>query len=132
MKTVIVGAGAIGCAVGGQMVRAGKDVTFLARGETCRVLESEGLLLERDGKKERLYPLSVADSAGGENSGKIPEYSLLAKRLVKMFCFNAIHGTHILSRRCPALSTRVRKSLSNPRLSRIMTTVQASRSGVLR
>lgn len=45
MKIAVIGVGAIGGWFGGRLVQAGHDVTFVARGETLRVLQTEGLRL---------------------------------------------------------------------------------------
>ena len=45
MRFVVVGAGAIGGAVGGRLFQQGYDVTLVARGEHGRALQS-GLTLE--------------------------------------------------------------------------------------
>ncbi len=46
MRFVVVGAGAIGGAVGGRLFERGFDVTLVARGEHGRALRSGGLVLE--------------------------------------------------------------------------------------
>ena len=46
MRFVVVGAGAIGAAVGGRLFQAGYDVTLVARGDHGRALASGGLVLE--------------------------------------------------------------------------------------
>ncbi|QGU04239.1 2-dehydropantoate 2-reductase [Corynebacterium comes] len=45
MKIAVIGVGAVGGWFGGNLVRAGHDVVFVARGGTLRVLRSEGLRL---------------------------------------------------------------------------------------
>lgn len=50
MRTLIVGAGATGGYYGGRMVQAGRDVTFLVRGERMRQIQQNGLqLVSRNG-----------------------------------------------------------------------------------
>jgi 2-dehydropantoate 2-reductase len=50
MRYVIIGAGAIGGAIGGRLVQAGKEVVFVARGAHLDALRSEGLtLVDTDG-----------------------------------------------------------------------------------
>ena len=46
MRFAIIGAGAVGGYFGARLVQAGEDVVFLARGETLRALQSEGLRLD--------------------------------------------------------------------------------------
>ena len=48
MRIAVIGAGAVGGWFGGNLVRAGHDVVFLARGETLKVLRREGLRLNED------------------------------------------------------------------------------------
>lgn len=59
MKLAIYGAGAMGCLIGGLCVRAGVDVTFVARGKQCDALRHSGLTLingnERWNGKVKLY-----------------------------------------------------------------------------
>ncbi|MGP6172754.1 2-dehydropantoate 2-reductase [Corynebacterium sp. A21] len=45
MRIGIIGAGAVGGYFGGRLALAGKDITFLARGETLEVLREKGLTL---------------------------------------------------------------------------------------
>ena len=45
MKTAVIGAGGLGGFFGAHLVRAGVDVTFVARGETVRVLQDRGLTI---------------------------------------------------------------------------------------
>jgi 2-dehydropantoate 2-reductase len=52
MRYVILGAGAIGGAIGGRLVIAGRDVTFIARGQHLEVLREQGLeLRDPDGSE---------------------------------------------------------------------------------
>jgi 2-dehydropantoate 2-reductase len=46
MKSVIVGAGAIGAYVGAAMARAGQDVTLFARGPHLRAMEANGVVVQ--------------------------------------------------------------------------------------
>jgi 2-dehydropantoate 2-reductase len=43
MRVLVVGAGALGGYFGGCLVKAGRDVTFLARGQRAAQLAAEGL-----------------------------------------------------------------------------------------
>ena len=45
-KVVIVGAGGIGLYFGGRLAQNGINTFFIARGETKRLLEHEGLILD--------------------------------------------------------------------------------------
>ncbi len=57
-KLLIYGTGAVGGYYGGALVKAGYDVTFVARGKTYAVLRENGLTLITDGKKE-IIPINV-------------------------------------------------------------------------
>lgn len=57
-KLLIFGTGAIGGYYGGMLVRAGFDVTFIARGKNYEVLKNKGLTLIRD-KEKGVIPVNV-------------------------------------------------------------------------
>lgn len=69
MKSVIVGAGAIGAYVGARMARAGQDVTLVARGPHLRALQERGVRVlgaegdfeTRPAVAERLDAIGPAD-----------------------------------------------------------------------
>jgi 2-dehydropantoate 2-reductase len=63
MRFVVVGAGAIGGAVGGRLFQRGFDVTLVARGDHGRALAS-GLVLESPGETVSLSVPVVAEPAG--------------------------------------------------------------------
>ncbi|RFU36982.1 ketopantoate reductase family protein [Actinomadura logoneensis] len=54
MRYVVIGAGAIGCSIGGRLHQAGHDVVLVARGEHGRVLREDGLTLVTPGERLRL------------------------------------------------------------------------------
>jgi 2-dehydropantoate 2-reductase len=62
MRFVVLGAGAIGGAVGGRLFQGGHDVTLVARGEHGRALQS-GLVLEAPGETVSLPIPAVLDPA---------------------------------------------------------------------
>ncbi len=62
MRFVVLGAGAIGAAVGGRLHQAGHDVTLVARGEHGRALAS-GLTLEAPDESVRLQVPTVSSPA---------------------------------------------------------------------
>jgi 2-dehydropantoate 2-reductase len=62
MRFVVMGAGAIGGAVGGRLFQKGFDVTLIARGEHLSALES-GLVLESPGETVTLPVPAVGDPA---------------------------------------------------------------------
>jgi 2-dehydropantoate 2-reductase len=64
MKVVVVGTGAVGGILGASLLRAGWDVTFIARGLNLQVLRSQGLVVEWPGETwafDRLRVLNEAD-----------------------------------------------------------------------
>ena len=61
MRFVVVGAGAIGGAVGGRLFQKGYDVTLVARGEHGRALETRGLVLEAPDETVTLPVPAVMD-----------------------------------------------------------------------
>ncbi|MGH7859074.1 MAG: ketopantoate reductase family protein, partial [Candidatus Binatia bacterium] len=66
MRTLIVGAGAVGGYFGMKLARAGSPVTFLARGETLRQLRETGLRVESDGEGSFLLsPVDAVESPAG-------------------------------------------------------------------
>ncbi|MBO5995415.1 MAG: NAD-binding protein, partial [Firmicutes bacterium] len=46
-KYVIVGTGGTGGAIGGYLAKAGKDVTFIARGDNLKAMKEKGLRIIR-------------------------------------------------------------------------------------
>jgi 2-dehydropantoate 2-reductase len=61
-KVCIVGAGAIGGWLGAGLARAGCSVSFLARGETLKVLQTQGLTLQ-SGTTEEVHAVRASDNA---------------------------------------------------------------------
>ena len=68
MRFVVVGAGAIGGAVGGRLFEQGYDVTLVARGDHGRALRS-GLVLEAPDGTATL-PVPVVDGSGAGAVGQ--------------------------------------------------------------
>jgi len=56
MKIAIIGAGAIGGFVGGQLAHAGEDVTFIARGATLEALKTRGIRVIMSDGTEKAAP----------------------------------------------------------------------------
>lgn len=82
MKYLIIGAGGIGGSVGGFLASSGKDVSFIARGNTLDVLKNNGLRL-KSGIKGELYLPGVKAFSGDEYNDKadvificVKDYSL--------------------------------------------------------
>jgi len=61
-KILIFGTGAVGGYYGGMLVKAGFDVTFIARGENYEALKKNGLTLIGDKEKD-ILPINVFDSS---------------------------------------------------------------------
>lgn len=62
MKLCILGAGAMGCLIGGQLARGGHAVSFIARGRQLAALRDQGLTLESD-KDQWRGPVRATDDA---------------------------------------------------------------------
>jgi 2-dehydropantoate 2-reductase len=62
-KVCIVGAGAIGGWLGAGLARAGCDVSFLARGETLKALQTQGLKLQSGEQHEQVHVVRASNSA---------------------------------------------------------------------
>jgi 2-dehydropantoate 2-reductase len=58
-RYIVIGAGAIGCAIGGMLQRAGASVVFVARGAQLDALQSRGLILATPSREERLSVSAV-------------------------------------------------------------------------
>ncbi len=62
-RTVVIGAGAIGCFVGGKLAAAGFDVTLVGRARTAAALRARGLELRAsDGAAQTIRSLAAAAS----------------------------------------------------------------------
>jgi 2-dehydropantoate 2-reductase len=62
-KVCVVGAGAIGGWLGAGLARAGCDVSFLARGETLKALQTQGLKLQSSEQHEQVHVVRASNSA---------------------------------------------------------------------
>jgi 2-dehydropantoate 2-reductase len=63
MRIAVMGAGAVGCYIGGRLARAGEEVIFVARGERLRALNEKGLTVIEAGAGETIYPVVAVDDA---------------------------------------------------------------------
>lgn len=59
MKYLIIGAGGTGGAIGAYMARAGKDVTFIARGQHLLAMRENGLRVIRPEDEFSVYPVKA-------------------------------------------------------------------------
>ena len=62
MKIAIFGAGAIGGLLGFRLMRAGADITFIARGPHLDAMRANGLTLISDGKRETVRVRCTSDT----------------------------------------------------------------------
>jgi 2-dehydropantoate 2-reductase len=65
MRVAVFGVGAVGGYFGGRLAQAGFDVVFIARGETLRALQTQGLRLESPRGKALIHPVRAADGPAG-------------------------------------------------------------------
>jgi 2-dehydropantoate 2-reductase len=100
MKIAILGAGSLGCAIGGVLAEAGNDVWLINRNaKLVDVLNSKGLTL-RDGGVDRVVRVQAATSA--QSAGVVDLVVVLVKSFdtaVAMTAAMALLGpkTHVLS-----------------------------------
>lgn len=78
MRTLVIGAGAVGGFLGARLAQAGFDVTLLARGEHGRALREHGLSLRGEGGEQRVQFARVA-LAPDELSGRFELVLLCVK-----------------------------------------------------
>jgi len=69
-RYVIIGAGAIGGAIGGRLALAGSDVVLVARGEHLAALQTDGLRLRTPTEDVRVAPPAVGGPTGLELRGE--------------------------------------------------------------
>ena len=62
MKIVFIGAGAIGGYYGGQLAKAGHDITYVVRPATRKVIDEEGLTLISPEGTENITNVSTVGS----------------------------------------------------------------------
>src|SRR3954464_2709343 len=62
MQVAVIGAGAVGCYYGGQLLRTGHDVTFIGRQPHVDAINAHGLLLETQAFEGRLPAKAAIDS----------------------------------------------------------------------
>ena len=72
MRYVILGAGAIGCVIGGRLLEHGHEVVLVARGAHLAALASEGLELRDPDRVVKLRPATAPSAAAaGVGSGDV-------------------------------------------------------------
>jgi 2-dehydropantoate 2-reductase len=73
-----MGAGAVGCYVGGRLASAGEDVVFIARGDQLQALRDRGLRLIEPDRTDTLYPVEVTSDPA---QAGLVDYILLCVKL---------------------------------------------------
>jgi 2-dehydropantoate 2-reductase len=72
MKICIFGAGAVGGMIGGELARAGHDVTLIARGAHLAAIQANGLTVIMNGERRHTTPFATDDpAAAGIQDGVI-------------------------------------------------------------
>lgn len=62
LRIAVAGAGAIGCTLAAMLARAGQSVSLLARGDTLKAVQAEGIQLQRQGQSWQV-PVKASDNA---------------------------------------------------------------------
>ena len=70
-KYLIVGTGGTGGSIGGYMARAGKDVTFIARGEHLKAMQEKGLRIVRPKDEFTIAPVKVSELSDFEGKADV-------------------------------------------------------------
>ncbi len=89
MKIAIMGAGGLGSYIGGRMVQAGHDVTFIARGDHLQALLDNGLEVKSDFGDFKLKKVNVVSNPGDIGKVELVFFcvksydTLAAARLIK-------------------------------------------------
>ena len=92
MRIVIFGTGGVGGYFGGRLAQAGEDVTFIARGEHLRAIQTTGLRVDSPGGDFLINPASATDSVSevgevdlvilGVKAWQVPEAARAIKPMV--------------------------------------------------
>jgi 2-dehydropantoate 2-reductase len=92
MQIAIFGTGGVGGYFGGRLAQAGEDVTFIARGEHLRAIQSDGLKVDSLNGDFVVYPAKATDSVAevgpvdliivGVKAWQVPEAARAMKPLV--------------------------------------------------
>ncbi len=77
MRIAVMGAGAVGCFLGGKLALAGEDVVFIARGERLQALRKEGLRIVEGGTQVHVQPTQAVGDA--EDAGQVDAVLLCVK-----------------------------------------------------
>ena len=92
MRIVIFGSGGVGGYFGGRLAQAGGDVTFIARGEHLRAIQTKGLKVDSLNGNFLIYPAKTTDDVAevgpvdliivGVKAWQVPEAARAMKPLV--------------------------------------------------
>ncbi|HSE19386.1 MAG TPA: 2-dehydropantoate 2-reductase [Pyrinomonadaceae bacterium] len=92
MRITIFGTGGVGGFFGGRLARAGEEVTFVARGEHLRAIQTDGLRVDSTGDDFVIYPARATDDVRevgetelviiGVKAWQVPEAARAIKPLV--------------------------------------------------
>jgi 2-dehydropantoate 2-reductase len=92
MRIAIFGTGGVGGYFGGRLAQAGEDVTFIARGEHLRAIQTTGLKVDSPNDDFVVYPAKATDSVAeigpvdliivGVKAWQVPETARAMKTMV--------------------------------------------------
>jgi len=92
MRIAIFGTGGVGGYFGGRLAQAGEDVTFIARGEHLRAIQTKGLRVDSLNGDFVIYPAKATDSVAkvgavdlvivGVKAWQVPEAARAMKALI--------------------------------------------------
>ena len=92
MRITIFGTGGVGGFYGGRLARAGEEVTFVARGEHLRAIQTDGLRVDSTGGDFLIFPARATDDVSkvgetdlviiGVKAWQVPEAARAIKPLV--------------------------------------------------
>jgi 2-dehydropantoate 2-reductase len=77
MRIAVMGAGAVGCFLGGKLALAGEEVVFVARGERLRALSEEGLRIVEGSGETLVRPTAAVGNP--EDAGTVDAVVLCVK-----------------------------------------------------
>ncbi len=96
-KVCIVGAGAIGGWLGAGLARAGCAVSVLARGETLKALQTQGLMLQSGEQPEQVHVVRASNSAADLGvqdlviiAVKAPALREVAQQIAPLLCKDTV------------------------------------------
>lgn len=92
MRITVFGTGGVGGYFGGRLAQAGEDVTFIARGDHLRAIQTSGLVVDTPDGDFKIYPAKATDDVNevgptdlvilGVKAWQVPEAARTIKPLV--------------------------------------------------